>query len=137
MPKLYEGCYGVTRDKRVVGPFVYKPEYNWKWFWNEKEDEAYDDRGFYFIPTYSDPRDILSVHPTEAAAIAYRDRKPWWRRIPFWPSGWGWWVVAACVVAVLLLSCKSPTTACNTAWPDGVGGHNADTSHHVEGGCDE
>ncbi len=80
--KLYEGCFGVTRDKRVVGPLREFSAYNQPYFehfgvegWRSFRLDGTE------VNRATRDRDIIRVFPTCAEAEAWLNRPPYLVRL--------------------------------------------------------
>lgn len=154
MPKLYEGCWGVTRDKTVHGP-IFRITNNEN-FWIEERGWFRPDGTHFRLYEEMRKWDILHVFPTESAARAYlsrpsRWRRAWawlWSRRPYirsrpWWNGFGYGLIFSGLInlSILLLTSCSPrvTDPCVTARPPVIGGGLMDTVGVVDsgkGGCE-
>lgn len=112
--RLYEGCWGVTRDGEVVGPFalVNHGALSGNDWWVSPQIEKmlayHKGNGKHFR------HPVKSVHPSESCALAWVNRKPWWKR-NLWP-----WLIVAVWVSFLVLAVWA-FTGCSDRGPTSPG----------------
>lgn len=143
MVRLYEGCWGVTRNRWVVKVSATKPPHECPFRMNNEIltlgiycfGNGVSNLSFY---GGTDKYDILHVFPTESAARAHLSRPLWWRRVKGWLSAhwypsWAkrWWtrrildvvlIHFLVAIAIALSGCRSVTSPCRQERPEVIGG---------------